>query len=64
MAAATAHNTALHITMAARLDEGDSLVAAARVFTTGLEEAEEEGEEESGPTQGELLPEENETEKE
>ena len=50
--------------MAARLDEGDSLVAAARVFTTGLEEAEEEGEEESGPTQGELLPEENETEKE
>lgn len=50
--------------LAARLDEGDSLVAAARVFTTGLEEAEEEGEEESGPTQGELLPEENETEKE
>ena len=50
--------------LAARLDEGDSLVAAARVFTTGLEEAEEEGGEESGPTQGELLPEENETEKE
>ena len=51
--------------MAARLDEGDSLVAAARVFTTGLEEVEAEEEtKEDGPSQGELTLDDSEQEKE